>query len=111
MKIVGKIVLGILAFIALIALAFVIELGGLKWKRFFAPKHEAVRREVFKETRSYNEGKLQDLTRYRLEYMRATTEDEKSALAFTIRHQFAEYDESKLPLELAEFVRKIKYGG
>lgn len=107
-KIVGMSLLGL---VLVIVLAFVLELGGLKWKRFFAPKHEAVRREVFKATRSYDEAKLQDLTKYRLEYMRAETEEEKDALAFTIRHMFAEYDESKLPLELSEFLKKIKYGG
>lgn len=109
MKVIGW-VLGITAGLALlIGLAFALELGGLSWKRFFAPKHEDVRREVFKATRSYNEAKLQELIRYRLEYLRATNETEKAALASTIRHTFAEYDESKLPSELATFLNDIKY--
>lgn len=107
-KVIG---LGLLILAGVIALAFALELGGLQWKRFFAPKHEAVRREVFKETRSYNEAKLQELTKYRLEYLRAKDPIEKAALASTIRHAFAEYDESKLPVELKNFLKKIKYGG
>jgi hypothetical protein len=96
--------------IVVIIITFALELGGLKWRMFFGPKHAAIEREVFKETRSYNEAKLQDLTRYRLQYLRAETEVEKNAIASTIRHQFAEYDENKLPLELAEFVKESKYG-
>lgn len=106
-----NIFLGLIGLIFLIALTFTLELGGLQWKMFFAPKHEAVRRKVFKETRSYNEAKLQDLTRYRLQYLRTTSEEEKEVLASTIRHMFAEYDEKKLPLELKQFLTKIKYGG
>jgi hypothetical protein len=100
---------GVLALIVMIALAFVLELGGLKWKSYFAPKHEAVRREVFKETRSFNEAKLQELTKYRLEYIRATDDIEKKALESTIRHQFADYDTQKLPYELEVFLKDVLY--
>ncbi|RLE38195.1 hypothetical protein DRJ17_04740 [Candidatus Woesearchaeota archaeon] len=99
----GIVILGILM--------FGLEYTALMWNKFFGPRKESVRRTVFKATRSYNEAKLQDLTRYRLQYLRATTEEEKNALASTIRHQFAEYDENKLPPELRDFLRNIKYGG
>jgi hypothetical protein len=93
----------------LIAVVFALELGGLRWKKFFAPKHEAVRRGVFKETRSFNEAKVQELVKYRLEYMRSNDEAEKGAIASTIRIGFADYDTSKLPHELQLFVEEIKY--
>lgn len=93
-----------------IALAFGLELGGLQWKRYFAPKHEEVRREVFMETRSFNEAKLQQLSKLRLEYLREDDADFKAALASTIRHTFAEYDETRLPQELRTFLHEIKYG-
>lgn len=107
MKTVGYIFGGILAIAILIVLAFLLELGGLKWQRFFAPKHEAVRREVFRETRSYNESKIQDLARFRLQYLRADGE-EREALRSTIRHMFADYDVKQLPDELALFLRDIR---
>ena len=94
----------------LVVVMFGLEYGSLKWKGFFAPKHEAVRREVFKETRSYNEAKLQDLVKYRLEYIKTKDEETKKAIASTIRMMYAEYDETKLPIELREFVKNIKYG-
>lgn len=102
----GLCLLGLVVFLVV---AFTLELGGLQWKAFFGPKHEAVRREVFKQTRSYNEGKEQELLKYRLEYMRAD-EDGKRALASTIRHAFADYDETLLSEELRSFLRDIKYG-
>ena len=92
-----------------IALAFTLELGGLQWKMFFAPKHAAVEREVFKETRSFNEAKLQELTKYRLEYMRSKDDADKEAIASYIRLNFADYDRSKLPYELQVFVEEVMY--
>ena len=109
-----KLLVGILAVVLGLALilsfAFGTEWLGLKWKGYFAPKHATVERAVFKETRSYNEGKLQDLTRLRLQYLRAKSADDKEALASTIRLQFADYDEEKLPNELRVFLSQIKYG-
>jgi hypothetical protein len=94
----------------LIGLAFVLELGGLQWKRFFAPKHEDVRRDVFKRTRSYNEAKEQELLKYRLEYIRAKDPVEKEAIASTVRMAFSDYDESLLDSEeLRRFLKEIKY--
>ena len=109
MKTLKMALIGIDTITLLIVLAFALELGGLKWDRFFAPKHEAVRREVFKGTRSFNEAKLQELVRYRLEYMLSNDKTEKSAIASTIRMGFADYDTNKLPLELQNFVNEIKY--
>ena len=103
-------VVGILALGVLAGLAFTLEIGGLQWKSYFAPKHEAVRREVFKETRSFNEAKIQQLTKYRLEYLRAETEADRSALASTIRHMFADYKIEMLPAELQAFLKEILYG-
>ena len=74
-------------------------------------RRKAVRREVFKQTRSYNEGKEQELIKYRLEYIRAKTDVEKKAIASTIRHAFADYDENLLDSdELRRFIVEIKYG-
>ena len=101
----------ILTIALLIGAAFGLEWAGIKWQGFFGPKREAVRREVFKQTRSYNEAKEQELLKYRLEYMRAKDESDKKAIASTIRMSFADYDEKLLDSqELVDFLKKIKYG-
>lgn len=107
MKKAKYIALALLGLVLLIALAFVMELGGLKWAKFFNPRKENVRREVFEATRSYNESKLQDLAKYRLQYIKADDEG-KAALRSTIRHMFANYDKDKLPVELASFLYEIR---
>ena len=107
MKIAGAILGVILVVIALIAIAFTMELGGLQWAKFFNPRKEAVRRDVFKQTRSFNESKTQDLARFRLQYMEAEG-GSREALASTIRIMFADYDRSLLPNELAAFLYQIR---
>lgn len=109
LKTIGAIVAVIAGIALMIVLAFGIEMGGLKWKGYFAPKHAAVERQVFKETRSFNEAKLQELTKARLEYLREKDPIVRQALASTIRHQFADYDSSKLPPELASFLNSVRY--
>lgn len=96
--------------VLLIVLAFAFNLGGLEWSRFFGPRREAVRRDVFKQTRSYNEGKEQELIRLRRQYLLAKSDEDKAVLASTIRLTFADYDETLLDsTELRSFLRKIKY--
>ena len=99
---------GLAAIVVLVALAFVLELGGLQWRRFFAPKHEEVRREVFEETRSFNEAKIQDLARYKLQYDKASDPADKEAIASAVRVMFADYDSSRLPAGLASFLKSIR---
>jgi hypothetical protein len=81
----------------------------LGYYKFFGPKYENVRREVFESTRSYNEAKVQDLLRYKYEYDMCKDEEGKKAIEFTVRHMFANYDENKLPIELCKFLKDIKY--
>jgi hypothetical protein len=104
-----KVFLGVVAIALLIVVAFAMELGGLEWNKFFAPRKENVRRQVFEQTKSYNQAKLQELVKYRLEYMRTDDAIEKSAIASTIRLGFADYNVDELPLELQTFINGIKY--
>jgi hypothetical protein len=99
--------IGIVLFLLLVV--FLIDISGLAWQSFIGPKRENVRREIFEETKSYNEGKEQDLIRYRLQYMKAEGK-EKEAIGSTIRMMFADYDENKLSPELRDFLKEIKYG-
>jgi len=107
MNAVGWVAAGLAGLVLLIVLAFGLEMGGLKWAMFFAPKHEAMRREVFERTRSYNESKTQDLAKLRVQYMVADS-DSKAALASIIRHMFADYNTELLPVELGEFLTEVR---
>ena len=104
---VKKVTLIIGAVIAGAIVIFLLEVVGLANFKFFGPKFEDVRREVFESTRSYNQAKMQELSKYRLEYIRSDDDAVRSAIASTIRHRFADYDKSQLPSELRDFVNQI----
>ena len=98
-----KIQLILLILLVIFALSFF----SLGWGKFFLPKYENMRREVFESTRSYNQAKVQELGKYKLEYDRASEED-KTAIASAIRHRFADYDDNKLDYQLKSFLQKIR---
>ena len=109
MKIFVTILLVIVLFIGMFAFAFGAEWLGIAWKGYFGPKHAAVERQVFKQTRSFTEGKAQELSKLRMEFLRMTAEDVngKRAIASTIRHNFADFDPSTLNPELRGFLSKM----
>lgn len=74
---------------------FLIGLYELGLFKFFAPRRENIRREVFEQTQSYVHGKIQDLAKYYDEYEEAA-EDEREALRQVIIMRFAEFDETQI---------------
>jgi len=87
---------------------FTLQFMGLTSYKFFAPKYEEARREVFENTQSYVEGKRQELVKYRLEHMTTEDEAEKNALKMTILSSTANLDKSLLSYELQTFLRSLE---
>ena len=88
----------------LLVLCFGLTWMGIEWRGFFGPKRAVIEREIFEETPSYRHGKIQDLTRYRFQYMKATSDEARSAIASTVRLQFAQFDVRSLDqAELRKF--------
>lgn len=83
-----------LSLIVLVVL-FLLGLYGLGWMKFFEPKKENIRREIFEQTQSYTHGKIQELAKYHDEYNRADAKD-KEALRQMIIMRFAEFDAEKI---------------
>ena len=81
-----------------------------EWGWRIHKRGENFRRDSFESTKSYNEGKEQDLLKYRLEYYQAD-EKGKQIIASTIRMMYADYNADLLEPELREFLKKILYGG
>ena len=102
--------------VAAVFVAFVVVILGLTWlvqgNEFFiyrtlAPKMEGVRRKVFEETKSYNQGMVQQLESLYLEHGKATDEH-KDAIESVVRHRFADYDESAVPSHLRDFLNTCR---
>jgi hypothetical protein len=79
----------------------------LKYQERYAPKFQDVKRKTFEKTKSYKEGKKQELIKYLFEYKKSTDAQEKEALKFVIRNQFADYDYSNLPYNLQIELKEI----
>lgn len=90
----GLLVLG--SFIAIMVLLLGLQLAGVEWYKFIEPKKENAKREVFENTQSFNEGKIQDLARYYAEYLKDTTAVDKEAIKTVIQSQFSYFDTDKI---------------
>lgn len=75
--------------------------------KYFAPKHEAIRRETFEQSKAYNQGTIQEIENLYLEYGKAS-EEHKKAIGSIVLHRLADFDKSKLSPELQQFVAKLK---
>lgn len=91
--------LWIIGIIVICLIAFLLGLFDLFSFKFFAPKYENARREVFEQTKSYNHGKIQDLSKYYLEYEYADYES-KDAIKAVIQMSFSDFN--------ADTIRNLK---
>lgn len=86
---------------------FAASLYGFNIRAFFAPKYENLRRNVFENSQSYNDGMAQQLNSYYLEYQK-TDEAGRQTLRSVISHQYANYPANRLPAHLQSFLISIK---
>ena len=107
MKVFLGILYGIIGLVVVLYITWIVAGNNFVLFKFFAPKEEQVRREVFEQSKAYNQGMVQELRAMQLEYVRATPE-QKQALASIILHRFADYDDSKLPADLHQFMSQLK---
>ena len=92
-----KIVLSVIAGIVVItSLVFVIGYTDVFYAHTIGKAKQNAQQEVYKESQPYIDGMAQELSKLKLEYDRATDEKDKNAISFTIKHDFADFDENKL---------------
>lgn len=101
---------------AVVTVLFTVLVFGLSWivqgndfflYKVFAPQQEGVRRQVFENTKSYNQGMVQELENMQFEYVKADDEHKK-ALASVILHRAADFPEDKMPADLRAFIKNLK---
>ena len=106
-----RVFLGLVLFLVMAyGLGFLATGGELAIYKFWAPKQENVRRQVFENTQSYVQGKIEYLTRLEYQYKTAETPDSKGALKSLIISEASNIDNDKLPPELQSFIRGLKGG-
>jgi len=97
----------LLAIILLIVLGWGLVVNDFFMTKTFAPKYEQVRREVFEQSKAYNQGMIQELQNMQFEYIKAD-DNHKQALASIILHRAADFDENKLPYDLKQFIQNLR---
>ncbi len=118
MKVVGGILAGLISIVLLFVFLGALGLGGryvnMKVEGWFAPQEQNIKREVFENTKSYNEGKEQELVKYKFEYDKAKAKKDEAtvkAIKSAVRTAFADYEEDRLSPELRDFVNQCKSYG
>lgn len=82
----------VFAVVILGLVVFVAGLADLEYTKFFLPRKENVKREVFENTKSYTHGKVQDLAKHYEEYVKSDDVTEKAAIESIIKMQFANFN-------------------
>lgn len=106
-----KVLGAMLAFVLFVyILGFLATGGDLAIYRFWAPKQEAARREVFVQTQSYVQGKIGNIARMRVEYESAGADDQahKQALRTMILTEASQISPDQLPPDQRAFVASLK---
>lgn len=106
-KVVG---LAVLVLTLLLGLTWILQGNDFFMYRFFGLKYENTRREIFEQSKAYNQGMIQELQNMQFEYLKAD-EAHKNALASLILHRAADYDVEKMPTDLKYFIMQLKREG
>lgn len=102
-----KIVAGVLALVVfLLVVTWAIQGSDFFIYKVFAPKYEQTRRDVFEESRAFNQGLNQEIQNMRFDYEQADDEH-RAALRSIILHRAAGY-EDHLSEELQAWVVTLK---
>lgn len=86
-----------------IGLGWFSRASNLAQETVFAPREEAVRREVFEKSRAYNAGTIQNMRSAQMDYIGAPA-DRRLGLGSVILQQYADYPEEAMPRDLRDFV-------
>jgi hypothetical protein len=92
----------------LLALTWVFTGNDFFLYQYFAPKQEMVRRQVFEETKSYNQGMAQELEAMMVQHASAKPEA-KDAICSVVRHRTADYPSDRIPGHLLGFVNTCRH--
>jgi len=92
---------------ALLGITWMLQGNDFFLYREFAPRYEQVRRETFEQSKAYTQGQIQELQNMQFEYVKASPE-QQAALASIILHRVADFDESRLPVDLRAFVQQLR---
>jgi hypothetical protein len=104
------IMLTVFGVILMLVIGFGFRYYDLIMFKFFGIRYENVRRNIFEQSQSYNQGMKQELENMQFQIEQAD-DSHKTALAQLMRHRVAYYGYENLTPSLQRFVDKIKTEG
>jgi hypothetical protein len=101
---IGLIIIGV---IILLAFSWAIQGNDFFLYKVFAPQYEQTRREVFEQSKAYNQGMVMEIQSMQFQWYQADS-GHKDALADLILHRVADFDMNRMPLELRSFIQQLR---
>jgi len=99
----------ILVIVLLVALSFGTGILDLKYYEFFGTRKANVERKIFKENKSYVEGMVNDLAKYKFELSQTEDEIGQKAIKNMIRDRFANFDVNNIEnYQLQNFLIEVR---
>jgi hypothetical protein len=99
--------IGFLVLVLMLGLTWIFQGNDFFMYKFFGLKYENTRREIFEQSKAYNQGLQQEIQNMQFQYAQANKE-QRDALADIILHRVADYDISKLQPDTRQFVENLK---
>jgi hypothetical protein len=97
----------LLAIVAGIGIAWIVQGNDFFLRAYFAPKYEAVRRETVIQSQAYSEATTRRLHDLRRQYTQARSDDEKAAIKAMAIHEASAFDANRLPPDLRLFLAQL----
>ena len=101
----------VLAFLVILVLclglAWIVQGNDFALYRYFGPRLEDTRREIFEHSKAYRQGMTQELEAMQFQYEQASP-SQRDALASIILHRAADVDPGAMPESLASFVARLR---
>lgn len=83
-------------FLGIIALGWILNYNDVLSLSFFGPKRAKIERKIFEESPSYVQGKITDLSNYKLQYETVKDDQSKEIIKNVIKEQFSSFNEKNL---------------
>lgn len=96
----------VLILAAVLGLGWILVANDTQMMKVFGPEREAIRRNTFEQTKSFQDGVTQELRSMQFSYLKAPA-DQKAGLASVIKHKATQMPAQAMPADLVEFIRTL----
>lgn len=93
--------------LVVVALFLILDFSSVLWSGIIWSKQEEIRRDIFVNSQSYNDGIIRDLADYKHQWDNADM-DGRISIEAVVRHSFSNYDMNEVPEGLRPWLSNIR---